>query len=220
MTDSKADPRSVFVIHTTALKPGKVVKANQKVKVGIRAERYQDLKGLWEAINAKYYLRLDELSLDEIDSCIDAILDKGIYRPMVGRFAQDTIVNGDELGFEVQTETKRIFDVSAMIPYGEWLKLAHKQTHLPIDRIHAGLVRQNSKAALKSDFFNKATLGEFVAKFTEWMERTFLTRFSYARIDGLVSGTTLTDADGRPLENVVQGRCSRRGPSSFRRIGR
>lgn len=189
----------------TTLKPGKVVKPDQKVKVGIRAERYQELKGLWETINAKYYLRLDDLSEDEIDSCIDAILGKGIYRPMVGRFAQDTIVRSEELGLEVQTETKRIFDVTATIPYGDWLKLAHAQTHLPIDRIHAGLVRQNSKAALKSDFFNKASLGEFVAKFTEWMERTFLTRFSYTRIDGLVSGTTLTDAEGKPLESIVQG---------------
>jgi len=66
-------------------------------------------------------------------------------------------------------------------------------------------VRENSRAALKSDFFNKATLGEFVAKFTEWMERTFLTRFSYTRIDGLASSTTLTDADGKPLEDIVQG---------------
>ncbi|WP_312802012.1 type III restriction-modification system endonuclease [Corynebacterium variabile] len=189
----------------TELKPGKIVKPDQKVKVGIRAERYQEIKELWETINAKYYLSLEDLASDEIDSCIDAILSKGIYRPMVGRFAQDTIVRGEELGLEVETETKRIFDVAATIPYGDWLKLANAQTHLPIDRIHAGLVRRNPKAALNGDFFNKASLDEFVAKFNEWMERTFLTRFSYTRIDGIVGGTTLTDAEGKPLENVVQG---------------
>lgn len=189
----------------TALKPGKVVKADQKVKVGIRAEKYQELKGLWETINAKYYLRLEDLPPDEIDTCIDAILAKGVYRPMVGRFAQERIVRSEGVGLQVQSETKRIFDVTETIPYGDWLKLAHAQTHLPIDRIHAGLVRQNSKSALKGDFFNKATLGEFVAKFTEWMERKFLTRFSYTRIDGIVGGTTLTDAEGKPLESIVQG---------------
>lgn len=189
----------------TGLKKGKVVTGGQKVKVGIRAERYSEIKELWETINAKYYLRLDDLSLSDLDDCIDEVLDTEVYRPMVGRFAQDTVVRGEDSELEVHTETKSVFDVTATIPYGEWLKRAHSQTALPIDRIHSGLVRRNAKNALQSDFFNKATLGEFVAQFTEWMERTFLNRFSYSKIDGLVSGTTLTDSDGEPLESIVQG---------------
>jgi type III restriction enzyme len=76
---------------------------------------------------------------------------------------------------------------------------------LPIDRVHAGLVRRNFSKPLPKDFFNKKTLGEFVAQFTQWMEQTFLERFSYSRIDGVLGSTPLTDADGVPLKSIVQG---------------
>lgn len=191
--------------NATGLKPDKIVKGDQKVKVGIRPERYAELKELWEAINAKYYLQLDELSQEEVDACIDAVLEAEIYRPMIGRITQDVIVQSDESGLEVHTETKDTFDATETVPYGEWLKNIHEQTALPIDRVHTGLVRRNAQKALPSDFFNKSTLGEFVAQFTEWMEKTFLERFSYSRIDGVTGSTPLTDADGAPLESIVQG---------------
>jgi type III restriction enzyme len=191
--------------NATGLKPDKIVQGDQKVKVGIRPERYAELKELWETINAKYYLRLDDLSEEEIDSCIDTVLESEVYRPMVGRFTQDVIVQGDALGLEVRTETKSTFEATETIAYGEWLKLVHSQTALPIDRVHAGLVRRNVAEPLPKDFFNRTTLGEFVAQFAEWMERTFMERFSYSRIDGIVGSTPLTDADGAPLESIVQG---------------
>lgn len=187
------------------LKPDKVVTGGRKTGVGIRPERYNELKELWEAVNAKYYLRLDELAVEQIDACIDAVLNTDVYRTQVGRFAQETIVQGADAGLEVQTETKRVFDATETIAYGEWLKLAYTQTYLPIDRIHAGLVRRNANEELPPDFFNKATLGEFVAQFTAWMQEEFLERFSYSRIDGLTSGTALTDAAGVPLKNIIQG---------------
>lgn len=187
------------------LKPDKVVTGDNKTKVRIRPARYHELKELWETVNAKYYLRIDELVPEEIDTCIDAVLAADVYRTEIGRFAQETLIQGDDSTIEVQTETKRVFDATAVVPYGEWLKLAYAQTFLPIDRIHAGLVRRNAIAPLQIDFFNKATLAEFGAQFTEWMQGAFLERFSYTRIDGLVTGTALTDADGQPLESIVQG---------------
>src|SRR5699024_11030405 len=56
-----------------------------------------------------------------------------------------------------------------------------------------------------ADFFNKTTLQEFVARFEEWMEEHYFERFSYEKIDGLVLGTELTDADGVPLKSITQG---------------
>ena len=187
------------------LKPDKILKGEKKTKVGIRPERYSELKELWETVTAKYYLRLDDLTPTEIDACIDAVLQSGVYRTVVGRFTQETVVKGADSGLELRSETKSVFDATETMPYGEWLKLAYARTYLPIERIHAGLVRKNAKAALSSDFFNHATLGEFVAQFAEWMQKEFLERFSYSRVDGLVSGTALTDAAGAPLESVVQG---------------
>lgn len=187
------------------LKPDKIVPKKKSVKVGIRPERYAELKDLWETLNAKYYLSLDELGQDEIDECIDSVLGSGVYKQKFGRFAQDVIVKDGGSSLKVRTEVKSRFNATETVPYGEWVKRAHAQTALPIERIHAGLVRHDSKAKLQADFFNKTTLHEFVARFGEWMEQHYFERFTYQKIDGLVLGTELTDAAGIPLKNITQG---------------
>lgn len=187
------------------LKPGKVVTDKKKARVGIRENRYSELKQLWEAVNAKYYLRLDDLTPAEISTCIDEILDEGIYKAQTARFAQDLLTTSEDGGLTTISSTKETYAVDGSMPYGQWLRLAYTQTYLPISEIHAGLVRRNAKKKLPSDFFNKATLGEFVAQFHGWMRREYVKRFSYTRIDGPLGATALTDPDGQPLKTIAQG---------------
>ncbi|AIG63450.1 type III deoxyribonuclease [Corynebacterium atypicum] len=187
------------------VKPDKVVTDARKTKVGIRPKRYAELKQLWEAVNAKYYLRLDDLTADEIATCIDHILDQNIYTPQVGRFAEETITKADDGSLTTKTATKSTFAIDDRLAYGDWLKQAYLQTYLPIKAIHAGLVRRNTKQKLPDGFFNKATLGKFVAEFQSWMQQEFKSRFSYTRIDGPLGATALTGSNGKPLKNIVQG---------------
>lgn len=187
------------------VKPDKVVTDARKTKVGIRPKRYAELKQLWEAVNAKYYLRLDDLTADEIATCIDHILDQDIYSPQVGRFAEETIIKADDGSLTTKTATKSTFDIDARLTYGDWLKQAYLQTYLPLKAIHEGLTRRNAKQKLPDGFFNKATLGRFVREFQAWMQQEFKSRFSYTRIDGPLGATALTGTDGMPLKNIVQG---------------
>lgn len=188
-----------------ALRPDKVIKDTAKTKVRIRPAHYAQLKELWEAVNAKYYLKLEDLTEQEIDDCIDAVLAMNVYRAQIGRFTQDIVTKGGRSELEIKSETKNVFEATEKMPYGEWLKLAYTQTYLPIERIHAGLVRLNTKEPLPAQFFNKATLGEFVAQFMEWMQREFIERFSYTRVNGEVGATALTDPEGNPLHSILQG---------------
>ncbi|OXT11281.1 type III deoxyribonuclease [Rothia sp. Olga] len=187
------------------VKPDKVVKNKDRAKVGIRKDRYYELKQLWDAVNAKYYLQLDNLTTEEIDECLDDILGKDIYRRQQGRITQDRLNTDGNREVTVTSSTKDIFDIHDTLPYSEWLKQAHQQTYLPIGRIHAALVRYNAVEKLPDLFFNKGTLSEFVAQFNLWMQENFINRFSYTRIDGPVGKTALTDVDGKPLKNIVQG---------------
>lgn len=183
----------------------KVLTENENSKVGIRKDRYYDLKELWETVNAKYYLQLDNLTTEEIDECLDDILGKDIYRRQQGRITQDRLNTDGNREFTVTSSTKDIFDIHDTLPYSEWLKQVHQQTYLPISRIHAALVRYNAKKELSDLFFNEGTLSEFVAQFNLWMQENFINRFSYTRIDGPVGKTALTDVDGKPLKHIVQG---------------
>jgi type III restriction enzyme len=173
--------------------------------VGIRPRRYAELKALWEAVNAKYYLRLEDLTDKEIDTCIDTILDSGIYTAQTGRFTQETIERGDEGELIAKASTKAVFSIDDTLTYADWLKAAYLQTYLPIKAIHTGLVRYNAKQRIPERFFNKATLGKFVAEFHDWMQREFINRFSYTRIDAPLGATALTEPNGQPLRDIVQG---------------
>lgn len=187
------------------VKPDKVIKNKNKATVSIRKDRYYELKQLWEAVNAKYYLQLDNLTTVEIDECLDNILSKDIDRHQQGRITQDRLNTDGNGAVTVMSSTKDIFDIHDTLPYSEWLKQAHQQTYMPINRIHAALVRYNAKKKLSDLFFNKSTLSEFVAQFNLWMQENFINRFSYTRIDGSLGKTALTDVDGKPLEHIVQG---------------
>lgn len=187
------------------LKPDKIVTNKSKTKVGIRPGRYAELKNLWEAVNAKYYLRLDDLTEEEIAACIDGILNSGIYTEQTGRFTQERIERDNDGELIAKTSTKAVFSVDDTLTYGDWLKGAYLQTYLPLQAINAGLVRYRKKHPLPEGFFNNATLARFVAQFHEWMQREFINRFSYTRIDAPLGATALTEPDGRPLRDIVQG---------------
>ncbi|WP_308516732.1 type III restriction-modification system endonuclease [uncultured Varibaculum sp.] len=187
------------------VKPDKIITDAKKTKVGIRPERYSELKHLWEAVNAKYYLRLEELTDEEIAVGIDHILEHNIYTAQIGRFAQETLTADDEGKLTTKSSVKETFIVEETLAYSDWLKQAYLQTYLPIASIHAGLLRRNARQKLPRGFFNKATLARFVSEFHDWMGKAFINRFSYTRIDGDLGATALTDTEGRPLKDIVQG---------------
>lgn len=190
------------------VKPDKVVKNKDRARVGIRKDRYYELKQLWETVNTKYYLHLDNLTTKEVDKCLDDILSKDIYRDQKGRIVQNKLINSEnEAIIDVSSSTKDFFDIYDTLPYKEWLKQAYQQTYLPIGRIHAALVRYNAIEGLPKRFFSKSTLNEFVAQFNLWMQDEFIKTkdFYYTPIKGALGKTALTDVDGKPLEYIIQG---------------
>lgn len=191
--------------NTSRINPDKVVTDSRKAKVGIRAERFAELRQLWEAVNAKYYLHLDDLTTEEITTCLDQILDQDIYTKHLGRFVEETLTSADDGSLATKERTKSRFSVNDQLTYVDWLKQAYLQTYLPIKAINAGLVRRNAKQKLPDGFFNRATLSRFVAGFQSWMLQEFKSRFSYTHIDGPIGATALTDTSGKPLPNIVQG---------------
>lgn len=198
------------------LKPDKVLPNKPKPKVGIRPARYAELKDLWEAVNAKYYLQLDGLTDQEIAACIDGILESGVYTPQTGRFTQETIERDNDGELVARASTKAVFSVAETFTYGDWLKAVYLQTYLPLQAINAGLIRYNVNHPLPEGFFNKATLATFVAKFHEWMQREFIKRFSYSRIAAPLGATALTEPDGQPLRDIVQGNIGIRRDASVK----
>ena len=55
------------------------------------------------------------------------------------------------------------------------------------------------------DFFNSNTLGNIVKKYQEWLEKTYINRFSYQKMNISTFETALTNFNGEVKESVLQG---------------
>lgn len=189
----------------TGLQRDKVVEKPQRVH--IRKDNFAKIKQLWAMVNKKYYLLLDELTDTELRECLDHVLgsEDDVYSRQVGVVKQERIQRDETGRLITQSETLDTYKIEDALTYGDWLKTVYKQTFLPIEVIHAGLVRRNAAQKLPADFFTKATLAKFVSKFHNWMQDTFVNRFSYTSIEGITGPTALTRADGEPLDSIVQG---------------
>lgn len=188
------------------LKPNKVLNKHNKNKnyVNIRPHKFKNLKSLWENLNKKYYVKIEDLSVEDLQKSVLDILNDGIYsqdhitvtEKRLSKENQKLALSEQQVGNFITRET---------IPYNEFLKKLHKNTNLPILIIHRALIEYSKSNELEEDFFNIKTLSNFINKYREWVEKTFVNRFSYKKMDVKLGETALTNLDGSPREKIIQG---------------
>ncbi|MDK0698001.1 type III restriction-modification system endonuclease [Clostridium perfringens] len=188
------------------VRTGKIIdNTNQKKNyVNIRKENFNELKSLWEKVNKKYYLHLEELSEDELKQAIINILNTNVYGKQIISVTEQKLTS--ENGSMVLRESKAGYhNVNDILPYNVFLKQINKATGFPLKLVNDCLVEYNKKNKIPKDFFNKRTISNFIVKYQEWMENAFLNRFSYKKMDVSIVETALTDMDGNPKKNILQG---------------
>lgn len=177
---------------------------NKKYKIRIRQERFEEIKDLWNSINQKYYLKLDEVSEEELLEVSLNILKSDIYKREFLYIDTKRTESADD-HIKIRESIDDVYVVENKIPYNEFLKRINKNTGIPIKIVHEALVLYNSEKTIPKDFFNVATLKNFIIKFQRWMEEAFLHRFSYKKVGIEPKETALTDINGNVKEYVVQG---------------
>lgn len=188
------------------VKNGKIKDGKEKNKnhIAIRKENFNKLKPLWEAINKKHYLKLESLSEEEILKVINDILNEDIYSPKIVRTERKKITKGiNEI--VIKEEKGGVYTVKEKIPYNEFLKKLNKQTGFSLPLLHKGFVVLSQKMKFPEDFFNSNTLGNIVKKYQEWLEKTYINRFSYQKMNISTFETALTNFNGEVKESVLQG---------------
>lgn len=190
----------------TGLQQNKIVDKNKKEQgiVRIRKDKFEDIKDLWAKINKKYYLTLDDISDEELYQASLDILNNGIEATIYARVIEEKLVSKNGL-MTVQESESGHFILDENISYGEFLRLVHKSTGLPIKIIHKALCEYNKTNKIDSNFFNKKSLSNFIRAFQQWFEESFIKRFSYKALQVDSLETALTDINGNPKEKVIQG---------------
>ena len=190
------------------LKEGKIIKKDKENRnyVHIRKENFNKLKDIWEAINKKYYLKLEELSEIEILEGINKILNEIIYNSKTVRTTREKIVRSeaDNDSLSLRKEEGDIHLLQKKILYNEFLKKLNKITGFSLPLLHKGFINLNKIKKIPEDFFNTNTLNSFISQYQVWLETVYINKFSYEKLDIKNSETALTDISGNIKDKILQ----------------
>lgn len=187
------------------LEQNKIINKNKKevATVRIRENKFEQIRELWEKINQKYYLSLDDISDEELYEAALDILKENIENDVIAKTVQKKIsVKDGKFIPEVEISASYMLDES--MPYGEFLKQIQNLTGLSVNVMHKALCEYNKDYKLKREFFNRKTIANFTDKFVLWFEKAFIERFSYKALGIASLETALTDINGKPRKEVAQ----------------
>ena len=188
------------------LEQNKVIKKNNEEQgiVHIRKNQFNEIRELWQKINRKYYLSLDEISDEELYRTALSILNEGIREDVIARTIEKrTSMEGGNL--VIKEDTAGYFILDEVMPYGDFLKKIQNATGLPVRIMHKALCEYNKSKTIDKAFFNRKSLANFIKEFQTWFEEAFLKRFSYKALHVDSLETDLTDINGEPKEKIIQG---------------
>ena len=190
---------------TIGLKSRKIINVNNAKdlpKAKIKADKYEEIKELWELLNRKYFISYKDINTEDIVKSLLQILNAGIEGTSILTAHENRIVNeGDSVSL-IEYSNREYEIKQNHIPYNIFLNKIYQSTNIPIKIIHKALVEYNNNKKLKDDFFNTNTMINFITKINEWKYNMLFSKFSYTSTQLSGEGTALTDAEGKPKYEV------------------
>lgn len=172
--------------------------------VKIRKAVYAELKRLWELLNEKYLLYYEEMESSYLEGELLNILEEDVFVDVVMMSQREVIKPNQQMTIEAEAGVQYI--VEKPLAYGEFLQRVHKQTHIPMAQLHRTIVEFQKKHRMDSRLFNEYSVANFVQRFNEWKVEHLRGRFRYAKANTPLAATVLSNKDGSPKDEIVQGR--------------
>lgn len=186
---------------TIGLKSRKIINVNNTrdlPKAKIRADKYEEIKELWELLNRKYFISYKDINPDDIMISLLQILNEGVEGTSILTTHENRIVNEGN-SVSLSEDSSREYEIKQnYMPYCDFLNKVYQSTNIPIKIIHKALVEYNNNKELKDDFFNTNTMINFITKINEWKYNMLFGRFKYTSTELSGEETALTDAEGKP----------------------
>ena len=205
--DKRLEMMDKYPEFNTGLQQGKVIDATKKKlgEVKIREERFSEVKELWSKINQKYYLTLDDINDEELGNAVKSILESDIFEEQLIHAKEKRTTKGEDGLVEIKESTAGYHVIDSSMPYGEFLRRVQSNTGIPMEIMHSNIIEYNLKHPINAKLFNKTSLHNFIFKFQEWLESSFMKRFSYKKLEVSTTETSLTDIDGNVKKAIPQG---------------
>jgi type III restriction enzyme len=190
--------------------PGKVRDNNQQKPktINVRPAVYQELRELWEKLNEKYLIRIEDVDAREFLAMLVKRYqgeETSVFNELVVTSRRD-VVRGENGNMVVVGGDGVQYVYERPLPYGEFLRRLSKQTHIAITVLHASFAQYAKECgSIQPRHFNETTLANIVSAFDAWKQKELKSRFTYAKANIARRETALTDARGNPVRVITQG---------------
>lgn len=194
---------------TIGLESGKVKDRNkQKPKqIKIRKAVYDEIKKLWEALNKRYLLFYDSDVNSSIENAVLSLFEnEGIFSSLT-MSSERVVVHSIGTNMELEADTGVQYTINHPVSYGVFLKRISSATNLPIRLLHKALCEYVKKhGEIDKTLINESSIVSFCRAFSDWKNANLQSRFNYKASNMPAGATALTYADGKPRNEITQGR--------------
>ena len=196
---------------TAGVKEGKVKDNNNNKMpktIKVRADKYDELKELWQAVNRNYVIYYDDKLNEALPEEVEKLLnEEDIF---TGSYIQSTrsILHGSADGtMQINEGSGTTYKVDGnVLPYGEFLLRINRVTNIPVQIMHEAIVNYVKESGNKPQEFTEQAVTRFVEKFNVWKQNFLQGRFKYACCSKKVKETVLNNGDGSAKTVIPIGR--------------
>ena len=198
--------KSNFPLIFEGIGSNKVRKAtDEKKKIRIRTEKYNELKDLWEKLNQKVVLeykieneaKFQTLFVDFLQKYAPSLTQDGL----VNRQTRIDIANGQAVVFEeISIQDNEITKISTM-NYDDFIKQLSQSLNINIKTLHNALIKANINI---NDYLNVSTIRTLKQKFDIYLLYNAIDVFGigYQKVTNTLHPTKLTDTKGEVLNEI------------------
>lgn len=212
-TDFKINPENITDFYNDypefkpadGVKSGKIINRNKQKTPGIsiRAEKYAELKELWQKLNRHYVIFFEK----ELDKKVetDFHLEQSVFSYVVLKSERKTL-SVTESGAAIASESGVEYGLTGkIIPYNDFLKRINKATSLPIKLIHSKIAEYFASHNYQPGYINESTVANIVNYFNSWKIENILGLLKYKQAGYTSAETALTDDRGNLKPEIPQG---------------
>lgn len=186
----------------------KVIDRNKQTKntVKIRAAQFEELRELWTEINKRYIIFFDSAVDKLIEDELPNIISEGVFGYQAIS-SERRVLDTSSGQAEIRTASGVQYVLSGRrIPYNEFLMRANRVTNIPVATIHKAIQEYANSNEFQNSYINESSLTRFIQKFNEWKCDNLQGRFNYKKANCDTKSTALTNDDGSPKVEIIQGR--------------
>lgn len=193
------------------VKEGKVKDNNENKipkTIKVRADKYNELKELWQAVNRNYVIYYDDKLNNVLAEEIEKLLKtENIFTESYIQSHRSVLRSGTGGIMQINEGSGTTYKVEGnLLPYGEFLLRINRVTNIPVQVIHKAIVNYAKATGSMPQNFTEQAVTKFIEKFNGWKQGFLQGRFKYACCSKKLKETVLNNPDGSAKTLLPIGR--------------